>query len=190
MKRGHIYLFRHGRTNDNVDGEFSGWHNSHLVKSGFDDAKIVAERLKNKKFQVAIHTSLFRSKQTLNQVLKYHSECTKIFIDDRMIERNYGIFNTHTHLEVVKRYGPEKYDLWHRGWNKRPRGGESFSDVEKRVKSFIKDLKKFMEKNRVDVAISAHGNSIRLFRKVMENLSIKETVGLYIDYDKVFEYKI
>jgi broad specificity phosphatase PhoE len=185
-----IYLFRHGRTNDNIDGEFSGWHNSRLVKSGIDDAKIVAERLKKEKFQIAIHTSLTRSKQTLDYVLKSHPECKMILVDDRMIERNYGIFNTHTHLEIVKEYGPEKYDLFHRGWRKRPSGGESFKDVEKRVKRFIRELKKFMEKNEVNVAISAHGNSIRLFRRIMEGLSIKETIELYIDYDKVFTYEI
>lgn len=190
-KEGHkIYLFRHGRTNDNVDGEFSGWHNSRLVKSGIDDAKIVAERLKKAKFKVAVHTSLIRSKQTLDYVLKYHPECRIIMVDNRMIERNYGVFNTHTHLEIVKRYGAEKYDLFHRGWTKRPYGGESFRDVEKRVRSFIKDLKKFMRKNKVNVAISAHGNSIRLFRMIMEGLSVKETVEMFVDYDKVFEYEV
>ena len=45
----HIYLFRHGRTEDNISGKFSGWRNSKLAKSGKDDAKIVALRLKNKK---------------------------------------------------------------------------------------------------------------------------------------------
>jgi len=185
-----IYLFRHGRTNDNVDGEFSGWHNSRLVKSGVDDAKIVAERLKKEKFQVAIHTSLTRSKQTLDIVLKSHPECKMILVDDRMIERNYGIFNTHTHLEIVKEFGPEKYDLFHRGWRKRPIGGESFKDVEKRVKRFIKDLKKFVKRNHVNVAISAHGNSIRLFRRIMEGLSVKETIGFFVDYDKVFTYEV
>ena len=189
-RKGKIFLFRHGRTSDNIDGEFSGWHNSRLVKSGVDDAKIVAERLKKETFEVAIHTSLVRSKQTLDYVLKYHPECKIVLVDNRMIERNYGIFNTHTHLEIVKKYGPEKYDLWHRGWSKRPTGGESFKDVERRVKDFIKDLVRFIKKNDVNVAISAHGNSIRLFRKVMEKMSVKETVGLSIDYDKVFKYEV
>jgi len=196
MKKGdkkrklYIYLFRHGRTNDNIDGEFSGWRNSPLVKSGFDDAKIVAERLKDKKFQVAIHTRLIRSKQTLKPVLKYHPECVLLIQDDRMIERNYGKLNGHTHYNIVKKYGPEKYDSWHRSFNTRPPGGESFKDVEKRVKSFIIDLRKFMKKNNVSVAISAHGNSIRLFRKIWEKLSIKETASIDIPYDKVFTYQI
>ena len=62
--------------------------------------------------------------------------------------------------------------------------------VEKRVKKFIKYLKKFMKKNKVNVAISAHSNSIRLFRKIMEKTSKKEAVGWSIPYDKYFEYSV
>ena len=189
MKR-RVYLFRHGRTHDNVDGEFSGWRNTRLVKSGIDDARIVAERLKGKKIPVAFHTRLIRSKQTLKEVLKFHPECKIVLCDDRMIERNYGKLNGLTHLNIVRKKGPELYDKWHRGWDSRPPGGESFADVEKRVRSFIKDLKRFVKKNDVDVMISAHGNSIRLFRKVMEGLSIKEVVAINVPYDVVFEYVV
>jgi bisphosphoglycerate-dependent phosphoglycerate mutase len=47
-----------------------------------------------------------------------------------------------------------------------------------------------MKKNKVSVAISAHGNSIRLFRKIMERKSEKEAVTWEIPYDQVFSYKI
>ena len=185
-----IYLFRHGRTNDNVEGEFSGWRNARLVKSGIDDAKIIAERLKNKKFKVAFQSRLIRSKQTLKYVLRYHPECKIIIQDDRLIERNYGHLNGYTHFQIVKKYGPKQYDKWHRGFYEKPPQGESFADVEKRVKSFIKSLISFIKREKVNVAISAHGNSIRLFRKIMEKTSIKETVGWAIPYDDYFEYSL
>ena len=185
-----IYLFRHGKTTDNIEGDFSGWHNSRLVKSGIDDAKIIAERLKNKKIDVAFQTSLFRSKQTLKEVLKNHPECREIITVNRMIERNYGKFNDKKHLMIVKKYSPEKYDKWHRDFNSRPPGGESFAMVEKRVKIFIKNLKKFMQKEKVNVAISAHGNSIRLFRRIWEKLNKKETCELFVPYDKVYTYTL
>jgi bisphosphoglycerate-dependent phosphoglycerate mutase len=47
-----------------------------------------------------------------------------------------------------------------------------------------------MKDNNVSVAISAHGNSIRLFRKIVEKASIKETVKWFIPYDKVFVYDV
>lgn len=185
-----IYIFRHGQTEFNRDNKFTGFIDSKLTIAGKDDAKIVAERLKDKKFQVAFHTSLSRSKDTLNEVIKMHPECLHVFEDDRIIERNYGKLNGKTHLEIVKKYGFEEYDAWHRGWETRPPKGESFKDIEKRVKDFVKFLLAYVKKNKVNVAISAHGNSIRLFRKIMENLSVKETCEIYIPYDKVYEYEI
>jgi len=214
-----IYLFRHGQTTYNRDGRFTGQSEARLTKKGREHAKTIAKKLKNKSFQMAIHTRLSRSKDTLKPVLKDHPECVLIIQDDRMIERSYGELQGMTHEQFVDRIGRQEYDLRvhgdaienlesklrkkvekflgteqyeaiHRGYNVAAPKGESFKDVEKRVKSFIKDLRKFMKKNKVNVAISAHGNSIRLFRKIMEKASVEETVKWFIPYDKVFEYTL
>ncbi|MDD5193765.1 MAG: histidine phosphatase family protein [Candidatus Nanoarchaeia archaeon] len=186
----HIYLFRHGTTFDNAEGIFSGWRNVGLNKKGIRDAKIVALRLKDKKFQVAFESSLFRSKQTLKEVLKFHPECKRVVEDDRIIERNYGNLQGRTHLSIVEKQGHMQYDLWHRGYENRPPKGESLRDVEKRVFGFIKDLLKIIKEQRVNVVISAHGNSMRAFRKYFEKLSVKEMCTLYNDYETVYEYVI
>lgn len=220
MKKGlKIYLFRHGQTAFNRDGKFTGWLNPGLTKFGKRQARTVARKLKNKKFEIAFYTRLKRSTQTLKEVLKYHPECKTLIKDDRMIERNYGKLNGTTHKAFINRIGKkliklevegdmianlsekgkreveqflgeQEYNLIHRGYDTPPPGGESFADVEKRVKSFLKDLIKIMKKQKVNVAISSHGNSIRLFRKIMENASVKETVSWFIPYDKVFEYDV
>jgi len=215
-----IYLFRHGRTDYNLQGKFTGWKDSKLTSRGIKDAKKIAKKLKKIKFEIAVQTRLSRSKDTLSYVLKFHPECKKIIEDNRMIERSYGILEGISHEEFIKRLGNQEYDLLssgdaieniksrrlrrklkrflgeeeyksiHRGYkNKVPRG-ESFYDVEKRVKPFIIWLKRYMKKNKVSVAISAHGNSIRLFRKIMEKSSIEEMEKWVIPYDKVFVYKI
>ncbi len=185
-----VYIFRHGETTYNRDKKFTGFHNPPLTKLGIKQARTIARKLKNKQFQIAFYTRLKRSKQTLKEVLKHHPECKKLMEDDRMTERNYGLLNGKTHEEFIEKYGLEEYNKVHRGFYIRPRKGESFADVEKRVQSFIKDLKKLMKKKKCDVAISAHGNSIRLFRKIMEKSSIKKTCSWFIPYDKVFVYKI
>ena len=187
-----IYLFRHGQTAYNRDEKFTGFIDSKLTEVGKKHARIIAKKMKDKKFQVAIHTRLSRSKDTLKPVLKNHKECVFIIEDDRMIERSYGNLAGKTHKAIIKKYGVEKYNRWHRGYSikNRPPKGESFEDVERRVKIFIKDFKKFMLNNKVNVAISAHGNSIRLFKKIMENAPIEKTIKWNIPYDKVFEYNI
>jgi 2,3-bisphosphoglycerate-dependent phosphoglycerate mutase len=187
-----IYLFRHGQTTYNRDHRFTGFNDAKLTTQGKQHAKLIAKKLKPKKFQVAIHTRLSRSKDTLNPVLKFHPECKIILEDDRMIERSYGNLSGKRHSTIIKKYGQKQYDSWHRGYQEktRPPKGECFKDVEKRVKSFITDLKKFMKKNQINVAISAHGNSIRLFRKIIEKATIQQTVKWFIPYDKVFQYTI
>ncbi len=219
MERYKVYLFRHGQTTSNRDEKFTGQKEAKLTKLGERNAKRVAQELKNKRFEVAIHTSLSRSKDTLKFVLKFHPECKIILEDDRMIERSYGALEGTTHEQFIRKIGEQSYNLRthgdfiaglgprmrkkveeflgeeeykaiHRGYNVAAPGGESFANVEKRVKSFIKDLKKFMRKNKVNVAISAHGNSIRLFRKIMDNVSKEESIKWFIPYDKVFTYGI
>ena len=190
IKTLHIYIFRHGQTTYNRDKRFTGFHDPPLTSLGKKQAKIIKKKLKDKKFEVAFYTRLKRSKQTLKEVLKYHPECKKLIKDDRIIERNYGDLNGRTHKQFLKKYGEEIFNKVHRDFYTRPPKGESFADVEKRVYSFIKDLKRYMLKNQVSVAISAHGNSIRLFRKIMEKASISQTCKWTIPYDKVYHYNI
>ena len=219
LKKLHIYLFRHGQTVYNKKGIFTGWKDSKLTKQGINQAKTVARKLKNKKIDAAFQTQLSRSKDTLKQVLKFHPECREIITANRMIERSYGELEGTSHKTFINQMGKHalnlrlegdalenlspkdrkkaerflgerEYNLIHRGWANPPLNGESFKMVEKRVKIFIKNLKKFMKKENVNVAISAHGNSIRLFRKIWEGASVEETTKWFIPYDKVYNYVI
>lgn len=214
-----IYLFRHGETTFNRDGRFTGQMESKLTTKGKKHAEKIAKELKNKYFEVAIHTKLSRSKATLKPVLKFHPETKIILEDDRMIERSYGDLEGTTHENFINKIGKQSYNLRihgdavenlepklrkkieeflgekeyeaiHRGYKSSAPGGESFKDVEIRVGSFIKDLKKFMKRNKVNVTISAHGNSIRLFRKIMEHAPKEEVIKWFIPYDKVFTYEV
>ena len=186
----HIYIFRHGQTYFNRDRRFTGWKDSKLTPQGIRDAKKVALKLKNKKIDVAYQTLLSRSKDTLKEVLKYHPECKKVFTDNRMIERSYGKLEGKYHAGVIKESGKKQFDLWHRSYTAHPPKGESIKVVEKRVAYFIRDLLHYMKKHHVNVAISAHGNSIRLFRKIMEKSKKEEAVKWKIPYDKYYEYSI
>lgn len=185
-----IYLFRHGTTQDNAEGVFSGWRDVPLNKKGIRDARIVALRLKDKKIGLAFQSNLLRSRQTLREVLKFHKVNIKVITDDRITERNYGKLQGKTHLEIVQKYGWRKYDGWHRGYDTKLPGGESLKDVESRVLNFIKELLETIKEEKVNIAISAHGNSMRIFRKYFERLSVKEMCEIYNDYEKVYEYAV
>jgi len=215
----HIYLFRHSQTYYNKKHYFCGWKDSKLTPFGIKQAKKIAKKLKRKKIDVSYQTKLSRSKDTLKEVLKYHPECKKIITDDRMIERNYGKLQGHSHKTFVEQEGEEDYEvLLHehkihhlqgkerekfekavgkaelhvirRNYSAWPPKGESIKDVEKRVMPFIKELLKKMKKEKINVAISAHGNSMRPFRKYFEKLSIIEMMELENPWDDYFDYTI
>ena len=215
----YIYLFRHAQTTFNKAHRFTGWKDAQLTPFGIKQAKKVAKELKNKKIDFAVRTSLSRSKDTLNEVLKFHPECKHILTDDRMRERSYGDLEGHHHSWFIEREGKDSYKTllhWHkvdhldgraedefidslgkaelklirRSYKVRPPGGESIRDVEKRVKPFLKELLKFVKKYKVNVAISAHGNSMRPFRKHFEKFSKVKMVTLENPFDKAFIYKV
>ncbi len=185
-----IYLFRHGQTTFNRDKRFTGWLNVRLTKKGKEDAKKIAKKLKNKKFQIAYTSDLSRCKVTLDEVLKYHPECKKIIVDKRLRERSYGSFQGLYHRQVIAKYGQKMFDKWHRSYDFPPPKGESIKMVEKRVLSFIKDLLKTMKKEKVNVAISASGNSMRPIRRYFEHLTIKQMMKLENPWDDYFEYTV
>lgn len=185
-----IYLFRHAQTYFNKRHYFTGWKDSKLTPFGKRQAEIVAKKLAGMKIDVAIVTSLSRSKETMRAVLKHHPECKAVFVDDRMIERSYGKLSGTSH-DVYKRTHSEKeLHQIRRSYSHPPPSGESIKMVEKRVAPFLRDLVAYMKKNRVNVAISAHGNSMRPFRKHFEKLSIKEMMALENPWDNYFEYKL
>jgi len=219
MPKYHIYIFRHGQTYFNRDKRFTGWKDSELTPLGKKQAKKIAEKLKNKRIDIAYQTHLSRSKDTLKPVLKYHPECKKIITDDRMIERSYGKLQGMSHDEYIDKVGEKEYetllhwhkidhlsgkelhkfiekvgkpkfDIIHRSYNVAPPGGESIKMVEKRVRSFLKDLLKKIKKEKVNVAISAHGNSMRPFRRYFEKLTIKQMMKLENPWDDYFEYVV
>ena len=185
-----IFIFRHAQTYYNKNKFFTGWKDSKLTPLGVRQAKIVADKLKNKKIDIAFSTSLSRSKDTLRAVLKKHPECKHVFMDDRMIERSYGKFQGTSHKSYEKKFGAEQLYKLRRSYTYISPGGENLKMVGKRVNAFLKDLIAYMKRNKVNVAISAHGNSMRPFRKYFEKLSIAQMMKLENPWDNYFEYRI
>ena len=169
-----IYLFRHGHVTDkNI---FCGWLDLPLSKKGIKEAQTLAKKLSKEKIDVGFCSDQIRGKQCLAEVLKYHKKA-KVIVDVRICERNYGELTGHKKEEFKSKF-PKEYEEIHRGYNANIPSGENFSDVSKRVFSFMNDLFEFMQKEKCNVAISAHTNSLRLIQEYMENLSKEEATKL------------
>lgn len=126
-----------------------------------------------------IYSSPYLRTQLTAKILLNHSKIDlPIKSDERLRERELGIFDCLTKDGAMEKY-PELCDLRER-WGKfyfRPPGGESWADVIVRLRSFIEtDLSKLAEEN---VLIVTHEVVIRCFRYILEDLN--ETQIMAID---------
>lgn len=164
-----LFVFRHAETYDNARGIFSGWRDSELTSNGLLQAQEIAEQLSKFKISYGFTSHLKRARKTLEMVLRGRSS-VEVIVDDRLIERCYGLFQGRSKIQVAKE-NPKAYARIHRDYDIVPPEGESLYMVENRVISFIEQLKKFSKQNPGNFAISCHNNSIRPFRRIFEELS-------------------
>ena len=177
-----LFIFRHAGTTDNSRGIFSGWRDPDLTLKGLSQAQKIAEQLKRYQIDYAFTPHLKRARKTLEIVLQGHPS-TPVFIDDRLIERCYGLLQGKDKRKMENE-NPDYYAQIHRGYGFVPPEGESLEMVEKRVISFLEQLKDWLKQNPGNVAISCHNNSVRPFRRFFENLSITQMCKLETPQDR------
>ena len=148
-----IYFVRHGVTDWNEyitpDGRHSakcqGRADIPLNQNGVNQAKELANNLKNIKFDTVYCSPLTRTKQTCEIIL---GSLDGVIFDDRIIERDFGEFEGLT---------KEEFDF--SGFCNKHSGiklktAETVESIEKRVFSFLDELKQQPYQN---VLIVAHG---------------------------------
>jgi len=168
-----IYVFRHGESFDNKNRVFCGWRDSKLTPLGKKQAKILGKKLASKKINVCIISRLSRSKETAEIALEGHK--IKYELDDRIIERNYGDLSGKNKVKLMKDDLVEAVKF-RRFYDFPPPKGESLKDVQNRVFPFCKELVKRIRKTGENIAVSAHGNSMKVIRLYFEKLPITEVL--------------
>jgi broad specificity phosphatase PhoE len=164
-----IILTRHGETIENKKGMSQGWLPGRLSSLGKKQAKLVAKRLKDVRIDVIYTSDLARAHDTAKEIAKFHKN-TKLIIDKRIKERSLGVFSGKTR---------EEYN-----WNsvpgtlltKKPKNGESYKELHKRVKEFYRMLlKKYSDET---ILIVSHGGSMRALEGIILKKSPSESVKI------------
>ncbi len=183
-----MFVFRHAETTDNSRGLFSGWRDPQLSSKGLMQAQEIAEQLRLNKIEYAFTSHLKRAQQTLEIVLEKHAD-VPVFIDDRLIERCYGLLQGKSKRKVAKER-PEWFAQIHRGYDFPPPEGESLKMVESRTVPFLLQLEEWVRQNPGNTAISCHGNSLRPIRRVFEHLSLEQMLQLENPQDRAMTYAL
>jgi alpha-ribazole phosphatase/probable phosphoglycerate mutase len=176
-----INYFVHGTTLDNEKKLSSGWHDVELSEVGIRQSNELKELVKDKEFDVVFCSDLKRAVASVEIVF---GDRLKIIQDKRLRECDYGD-RTREKSEVMNK-------LMFKHIAKPFRNGESYQDVENRIRSFLEDLlKSYIGRN---VAIVAHrapqlALEVILKGKTWEQ-AMKEDWRLTKSWQPGFEYQL
>lgn len=149
-----LYLVRHGETEDNELGVYSGRSDKDLSLKGTRNVKALKRDLKGIKFEGCFSSPSKRCLQTANILFK-----GDIKIDERLREMDFGIFEGLSYNTILERFQREVME-WNRDFiNYKIPMGESLKELYNRVEDFITSL----DKNDGKLLIVTHGGVIRCF---------------------------
>ena len=142
-----LYVVRHGETVKNQFGLIQGQTEADLNENGIEEAKKLRELIDSLNIDLVISSPLRRAKDTAKLIT---NDKFDIIIDDRLIERNYGLSEGKpVDSDLTVQY-------WDFNLNTDINDVEKVRDLLARVSEFIEDMRlKYDDKNVLVVAHSA-----------------------------------
>lgn len=104
-----VYLVRHGESEANIKGLFSGVTNTPLSTKGIEQAVGAGLKLSDNKFDAIYSSPLSRAYETAESIAKFNE--IEINIADGLVEMNFGIFEGLTYSQIQETY-PEMTEQW------------------------------------------------------------------------------
>ena len=186
-----LILVRHGISEWNKKGWWTGWKDPDLAKEGYEEAKKAGQKLRDIGIDKAYTADLKRTIQTLEEIKKVLKiQDIPTVVDWHLRERNYGDLAGKNKWDLKKQYGEEQFMKWRRGWDEPIPNGETLKDVYERLIPYYKKIIVPDLLSGKNVIISASGNSLRALVKYIEDISENDISKLEIGLGEVYVYKI
>lgn len=187
----YLILVRHGQSEWNALGLWTGWTDVSLTEEGKVEARKAAENLKDITLHRAYTSKLKRTQETLHEIQEALSH-TELETTEHaeLNERHYGDFTGKNKWQVREEVGEEKFTKLRRSWDHPIPNGETMKAVHDRAVPFyeqhiLEDLKQ--GKN---VIVAGHGNTLRALMKHLENVPEDKIHEVEIGTGGVIMYEI
>lgn len=185
-----LVLVRHGKSEWNEKGLWTGWRDIPLAPVGHDEARRTGEALTDINFDYAYTSALTRAQQTLDDILKIIHQTPPVVNNEALNERDYGDYTEKNKWDIQKEVGEEEFQKIRRSWDYPPPNGESLKMVYERVLPYyLSEIEPKLKEGK-NVIIAAHGNSLRALVKHLENISDEEIANLEIGTGEAYVYQI
>ena len=203
-----LVLIRHGQSTWNKENLFTGWTDVDLSEQGKDEAKEAGKILKEEgyDFDICFTSYLKRAIHTLNLVLEnMDREWLPVIKTWKLNERHYGALQGFNKSETAEKYGEAQVKIWRRSYDvqppalgpedeRNPAFNPMYRDVDRKqlpltecladtldraLPYYLEEIVPMMEDGK-RVLIVAHGNSLRVLVKYIENISDDDIVDVNI----------
>lgn len=174
-----IWLMRHLLTTDNKQGYISGQRDIDIdININVDDEKEMVD------FSGDVYSSpLKRCGNTIKK--KVNVPQKKVICDERLLERNMGIFEGKKRSDLIYQYSEyfvnKKFNVF-----LQPPAGETFVEFYERVASFYINI---IETRSKDILICSHNQTLKLLKCLIEKkeVSLDYWCGLNFSNGKIYE---
>jgi 2,3-bisphosphoglycerate-dependent phosphoglycerate mutase len=167
---GTLVLVRHGQSEWNAKGLWTGWTDIPLSEEGEKEAREIGAKLTHLSFTKGYTSNLIRAKQTMDQIQNEAGQHFLVTNTEKLNERNYGEYTGKNKWEIKEKIGEEEFIKLRRAWDYPITNGESLKQVYERVIPYYKEeILPNLEKGET-ILIAAHGNSLRALIKYLDHI--------------------
>ncbi len=187
---GTLVISRHGESEWNLLGKWTGWTDVGLTEKGRADTVRLGALLKDIRFDEAYTSALQRTHQTLDALLEGRGKGSLPTTQAAELnERDYGDLTGKNKWEVKAEIGEEAFNGIRRGWDYPVPGGETLKDVYARVVPYFE--REILPKLQAgeNILLVAHGNSIRALMKRLERVPEEDMAHVEMPFGQLLVYK-
>ena len=171
-----IFLIRHGETDVNASKKFQGITDEPLNEAGIRQSRLLAKKLSKEKIDAVYSSALARACQTAEEIAKLHG--LKVIKRQELNEVDYGEWEGKSPQEIEKiwpgKFMEREKDLRSK-YKFRPPGGETYGEMEQRVRPFFEELVKNHQGQTV--VIVSHGAVKRSLLRMLLGIDFHELPG-------------
>jgi 2,3-bisphosphoglycerate-dependent phosphoglycerate mutase len=167
-----LSLVRHGQSQWNLENRFTGWVDVELSPLGESEASSAGVRMKDVPVDVVYTSDLKRAQNTMKLAMAAAGKKDfPVIADAALNERHYGDLQGKNKAETAQEFGEEQVKIWRRSFDVPPPGGESLKDTLDRAWPYFEKAIAPQLKAGKNVAIFAHGNSLRALIMQLEGMT-------------------
>lgn len=192
-KQGILIISRHGESEWNLLGKWTGWTDVGLTDKGKEDTKQLGRFLQDKTIDAVYTSALKRTHETLDALMEgagksIRSHDSSVIHAPALNERDYGDLTGKNKWEVKDEIGEEAFNGIRRGWDYPVPGGETLKDVYARViPYFKKEILPRLQSGECVLVVS-HGNTIRALMKYLDGVSDDNIGTVEMPFGQLLEY--